>query len=178
MDMTLHGTTIIAVRKDGQVAMAGDGQVTFGNTVMKGNARKVRRLYDEQVLVGFAGATADAFTLFEKFEGKLKEFKGDITRAAVELAKDWRMDKMLRRLEAMLLVADRNKSLLISGTGDVVEPEEGVIAIGSGGNFAYASALAYMDEGSLSAKDIAFRSLKIAARICIYTNESIILEEL
>lgn len=176
---TMKATTILAVQKDGKTAMAGDGQVTLGNTVMKGNARKVRTIYDGKVLVGFAGATADAFTLFERFEGRIKEYKGDITRAAVELAKEWRTDRMLRRLEAMLLVADAEKILLISGTGDVIEPEEGAIAIGSGGSYAYAAALAYIDSKvELSALEIAERSLKIAADICIYTNQQIISEEL
>ena len=174
---TMKATTILAIRKDGKTAMAGDGQVTLGNTVMKGNARKVRTIYDGRILVGFAGATADAFTLFERFEGRIKEYNGDITRAAVELAKDWRTDRMLRRLEAMLLVADTDKMLLISGTGDVIEPEMGAIAIGSGGSYAYAAALAYLDSGSdLGALDIAERSLKIAADICIYTNQRIISE--
>jgi ATP-dependent HslUV protease, peptidase subunit HslV len=176
--MSFHATTVIAVRKDGQVAMAGDGQVTIGNTIMKGSARKVRRIYDEKVLVGFAGATADAFTLFERFEGKVSEYKGDITRASVELAKEWRTDRMLRRLEAMLLVADRRTTLLISGTGDVVEPDEGAIAIGSGGQYAYSAALAYLDSSDLSAKEIAERSMRIASAICIYTNDHILVEEL
>jgi len=176
--MSFKGTTILAVRKDDSVAMAGDGQVTLGNTVMKGHARKVRRMYNDEVITGFAGATADAFTLFERFEGKVKEYNGDITRAAVELAKEWRTDRVLRKLEAMLLVANRKKTLLISGTGDVVEPDEGAIAIGSGGNYAYAAALAYLDNSSLSASEIAKRSMKIAAGICIYTNDNIILEEL
>lgn len=175
---TFYGTTILAVRKDGKVAMAGDGQVTLGETVMKGNARKVRRMYDGKVLAGFAGATADAFTLFERFEGRVKEYNGDITRAAVELAKEWRTDRMLRRLEAMLLVADANKTLLISGTGDVVEPEHGVIAIGSGGNYAYAAALAYLDSSDYSALEIAERAMGVAARICIYTNDQFTVEEL
>ena len=173
-----RGTTVLAVLKDGKLAMGGDGQVTFANTVLKANARKVRRIYDGKILVGFAGATADAFTLFERFERKIKEYGGDMTRAAVELAKDWRTDRVLRRLEAMLLAGDKEKLLLISGTGDVVEPEEGVIAIGSGGNFAYAAALAYLDEGKLSAREIVERSLRIAARICIYTNGEIIVEEI
>jgi ATP-dependent HslUV protease, peptidase subunit HslV len=176
--MSMHATTIIAVRKDDTVAMAGDGQVTLGQTVMKGNARKVRRMYDGKVLAGFAGATADAFTLFEHFEGKLKQHGGDITRSAVELAKQWRTDRTLRRLEAMLLVADKTKTLLVSGTGDVVEPENNAIAIGSGGSFAYAAALAYIDSSDLSAKEIALRSMKIASGICIYTNDQIVLEEL
>ena len=174
----MHGTTILAVRKDGRVAMAGDGQVTMGDTVMKGNARKVRRIYDDKVLVGFAGATADAFTLFERFEGKLSEYSGDITRAAVELAKEWRMDRMLRRLEALLLVSDLEHMYLVSGTGDVVEPEAGAIAIGSGGNFALAAALAYLDTEQLTAREIATKSLAIAGRICIYTNSEITVEEL
>ena len=174
----IRSTTVIAVRKDGKVAMAGDGQVTMGNTVMKGNARKVRRLYDGKVLTGFAGATADAFNLFDKFESKIKEYAGDITRAAVELAKQWRTDKALRQLEALLLVANAEKILLISGTGDVIEPENDVLAIGSGGNYAYAAALAYMESSDLSAKEIAEKSLKIAGNICIYTNNHITVEEL
>jgi ATP-dependent HslUV protease, peptidase subunit HslV len=178
MPSKIRGTTVIAVRKDGKVAMAGDGQVTMGATVMKSNAKKVRRIYDGKVLVGFAGATADAFTLFDRFEGKVKEYGGDITRAAVELAKDWRTDKILRRLEALLLVADRKATFLISGTGDVIEPDEGVIAIGSGGTFAYAAARAYMDASTLSAREIAERSLRIASDICIYTNAEVLVEEL
>jgi ATP-dependent HslUV protease subunit HslV len=174
-----RSTTVLAVRKDGQVAMAGDGQVTFGETVMKNNARKVRRLHDGKVLCGFAGATADAFTLFDRFEEKLKEYSGDLTRAAVELAQVWRMDRNLRRLEAMLLVADKGKTLLISGTGDVVEPATDALAIGSGGNYAYAAALAYLDSGGgLSASDIARKSLTIAGDICIYTNNQLTLEVL
>jgi ATP-dependent HslUV protease subunit HslV len=173
-----HGTTILAVLKDGKLAIGGDGQVTLANTIMKANARKVRAIYDGKILVGFAGATADAFTLFERFEGKVKEYSGDLLRAAVELAKDWRTDRMLRRLEAMLLVGDKKKILLISGTGDVVEPERGVIGIGSGGNYAYAAALAYLDSADMSAREIVEKSLKIAAGICIYTNEEIIVEEL
>lgn len=174
----IRSTTVIAVKKDGKVAMAGDGQVTMGNTVMKGNARKVRRIYDGKVLTGFAGATADAFNLFDKFEAKLKEFNGDITRAAVDLAKIWRTDKALRNLEALLLVANAEKILLISGTGDVIEPETDILAIGSGGNYAYAAALAYMESSTLSAKEIAEKSLKIAGTICIYTNGNITVEEL
>ncbi len=173
-----HGTTIIAVRKDGAVAMAGDGQVTLGETVMKGNARKVRTMYDGKILTGFAGATADAFTLFERFEGKVKEYNGDITRSAVELAKEWRTDRMLRRLEAMLLVADASKTLLISGTGDVVEPESGAIGIGSGGSYAYAAALSYLDGSNFSAREIAEKSMQIAGRICIYTNDNFTVEEI
>ncbi|MEW6563877.1 MAG: ATP-dependent protease subunit HslV [Spirochaetota bacterium] len=176
--MKIRSTTVIAVRRDGKVAMAGDGQVTTGNTVMKNNARKVRRMYDGKVLSGFAGATADAFTLFERFEVKLKEYSGDLQRAAVELAKDWRMDRALRRLEAMLIVADKSKTLLISGTGDVIEPSEQALAIGSGGPYAYAAALAYLDGSTMSAREIAERSLKIAGSICIYTNDQITIEEL
>lgn len=174
----IRSTTVIAVRRDGKVAMAGDGQVTMGETVMKNNARKVRRIYDDKVLIGFAGATADAFTLFELFEQKLKEFQGDLERAAVELAKAWRMEKALRNLNALLLIADATKTLLLSGTGDVIEPAEDVIAIGSGGNYAYAAALAYLDESKLSAREIAEKSLKIASGICIYTNGNITVEEL
>ena len=174
----VHSTTIIAVRKDGKVAMAGDGQVTFGQTVMKNNARKVRRMYEGKVLCGFAGATADALTLFERFEAKLKEYSGDLARAAVELAKEWRTDRSLRRLEAMLLVADVSKIFLLSGTGDVIEPAENVLAIGSGGNYAYAAALAYLEGSSFSAAEIAEKSLKVAGSICIYTNMQITLEEL
>ena len=173
-----RGTTIIAVRKDEKLAMAGDGQVTMGNTIMKGNARKVRKIFGGKIVVGFAGATADAFTLFEKFENKVKEYVGDLTRAAVELAKDWRTDRILRKLEALLLVADKKKIFLISGTGDVIEPEEGIIAIGSGGNYAYAAARAYMETGSLSAREIAEKSLNIASDICIYTNKEILVEEI
>ncbi len=173
-----HGTTILVIHRNGEVAMAGDGQVTLGETVMKGNARKVRKIYDDKVLVGFAGATADAFTLFDRFEGKVKEYGGDITRAAVELAKEWRTDRMLRRLEAMLLVADLKKILLISGTGDVIEPEEGLIAIGSGGNYAYSAALAYMEASDLDAREVAERAMKIAAKICIYTNAQCVVEVL
>ena len=176
--MKIRSTTVLAVRRGGKVAMAGDGQVTMGATVMKSNARKVRKVYDGKVLVGFAGATADAFTLFDHFEAKIKEYSGDLTRAAVELAKDWRTDKMLRRLEALLLVADAEKTLLLSGTGDVIEPAENVIAIGSGGPYAYAAALAYLDAGDLSAAEIAKRSLGIAAGICIYTNAQVTVEEL
>lgn len=174
----IRSTTVIAVRRNGQVAMAGDGQVTMGNTVTKGNARKVRTINDGKILTGFAGGTADAFTLFELFEAKIKEYSGDITRAAVELAKEWRTDRMLRRLEALLLTADKEKIFLISGNGDVVEPEHGVLAIGSGGNYAYAAALAYMDSSDLSAREIAEKSLGIAGEICIYTNNHIQVEEI
>lgn len=158
--------------------MAGDGQVTMGETIMKSNARKVRTIHNGTVLSGFAGATADAFTLLEHFEVKLKEYQGDLTRAAVELAKEWRTDKMLRKLEALLLVADNEKTLLLSGTGDVIEPAKDVIAIGSGGNYAYAAAMAYLDCSDLSAAEIAKRSLGIAGDICIYTNDHILVEEL
>ena len=174
----IRSTTVIAVKKDGKVAMAGDGQVTMGNTVVKGNARKVRRIFDGKVLTGFAGATADAFTLFDKFESKLKEFNGDLTRSAVELAKQWRTDRTMSKLEALLLVADSEKILLISGGGDVIEPETDILAIGSGGNYAYAAALAYMEASSFSAKEIAEKSLKIAGNICIYTNLNVVVEEL
>ena len=177
-NLRIRSTTIIAVRREGKVAMAGDGQVTMGETVMKNNARKVRRLMEGKVLCGFAGATADAFTLFDRFEGKLKEYSGDLARAAVELARDWRTDRALRRLEAMLLVADRHKTLLVSGTGDVIEPAKDVLAIGSGGNYAYAAALAFLEGSDFSAREIAERSLKIAGDICIYTNHEITLEEL
>lgn len=173
-----RSTTVIAVRKNGKIAMAGDGQVTMGETIMKPNAKKVRTIYDGKILTGFAGATADAFTLLEKFEIRVKEYSGDLVRAAVELAKDWRTDKMLRNLQALLLVADKDKTLLISGTGDVIEPADDVLAIGSGGNFAYASALAYMENPELTAREIAVKSLEIAGRICIYTNDSITVEEL
>lgn len=177
--MEIHGTTILCVRKDGKVAMAGDGQVTMGESiVMKGNARKVRKIFDDKILCGFAGSTADAFTLLERFEGKLKKYSGDITRASVELAKDWRMDRALRRLEAMLLVADKGRTLLLSGNGDVIEPEEGAMAIGSGGNYAFAAAKAYLDGSDLSAREIAERSLNIAGDICIFTNKNITVEEL
>jgi len=174
----MHGTTILGVKINDKVAIGGDGQVTLGNTVVKATAQKIRRLYDGKVIAGFAGATADAFTLFEKFEGKLKECKGNLKRAAVELAKDWRSDKILRRLEAMIIVADKNTLLLISGTGDVLEPDEGIIAIGSGGNYALAAAKAFVENKKLSASQIVEHSLKIAADICIYTNNNIMIEEL
>lgn len=174
----IRSTTVIAIRRNGKVAMAGDGQVTMGETVMKPNARKVRKIYDGRILTGFAGATADAFTLLERFEAKVKEFAGDITRAAVELAKDWRTDKALRNLQALLLVADAEKTLLISGTGDVIEPAEDALAIGSGGNYAYAAALAYLESTELSALEIAQKSMAIAGKICIYTNDHILVEEL
>lgn len=172
------GTTILSVRRPNQVVLGGDGQVSLGDTVMKGNARKVRRLFNDQVIAGFAGATADAFTLFERFEGKLEKHSGNLTRAAVELAKDWRTDRMLRRLEALLAVADRRVSLIISGTGDVIEPEHGIIAIGSGGAYAKAAARALHDNTELSARDIVDKALMIAGEICIYTNQNLTIEEL
>ena len=173
-----RGTTILAVRRDGRVVICGDGQVTLGNTVMKGNARKVRRLYDDRVLAGFAGGTADAFTLFERFEGKLDKFSGNLTRAAVELAKDWRTDRSLRRLEALLIVADKEAMLVISGNGDVIDPEMGVVAIGSGGPYAQAAARALYENTELTSREIAERALTIAADICIYTNRNLTIEEL
>ena len=166
----IHGTTIVSVRNDRQVAIGGDGQVSMGQTIMKGNARKVRRLHDDKVLAGFAGGTADAFTLFERFEGVLDKYHGNLTRADVELAKDWRSDRALRRLEALLVVADREATLLVSGTGDVIEPEAGVIAIGSGGPFAQAAARALNENTELDPADIVEKSLSIAADICVYTN--------
>jgi ATP-dependent HslUV protease, peptidase subunit HslV len=172
-----HGTTILAVRRNGAIAMGGDGQVTLGNTVMKGNARKVRRLYNDKVLAGFAGGTADAFTLFERFEGKLEKY-GNLTRAAIELAKDWRSDRYLRRLEALLLVGDAEKIFVISGNGDVIEPEYAVAAIGSGGQFAQAAARALVENTELDARGIVDRALNIAAEICIYTNRNLVIEEL
>ncbi|OHD11015.1 MAG: HslU--HslV peptidase proteolytic subunit [Spirochaetes bacterium GWD1_27_9] len=173
-----RSTTVLVIRKDGQVAMAADGQVTLGATVMKSNAKKLRRIYDNKVLIGFAGSTADAFNLFDKFEGKVSEYRGNIVRASVELAKEWRTDKILRRLEAMLVVADKENTLIISGSGDVVEPDMGIAAIGSGGNYALSAARAYMECSNYSASEIATKSLEIAADICIYTNHSITLEEL
>jgi ATP-dependent HslUV protease subunit HslV len=174
---SFHGTTILGVRRNGVVALGGDGQVTLGNTVMKGNARKVRRLYNGKVLAGFAGGTADAFTLFERFEGKLEKY-GNLTRAAIELAKDWRTDRFLRRLEALLCVADVSSSFIISGNGDVIEPEHHLMAVGSGGPFAHAAARALLESSDLDARTIVERSLNIAADICIYTNRNIVIEEL
>ena len=175
----IKATTIVAVKYKDQVALAGDGQVTMGDTVMKSTSRKVRRLYNDEILAGFAGTSADAFTLFEKFEGKLEEFHGNLERAAVELAKEWRTDKMLRKLEALLLVADKEKILLISGTGDVIEPDDEILAIGSGGPYAKAAARALLDNNNdLTAKEIATKALKIAADICIYTNDNIVIEDL
>jgi ATP-dependent HslUV protease subunit HslV len=172
-----RGTTIVSVRRGGVVALGGDGQVTHGNVVMKHNARKVRRLADDRVLAGFAGGTADAFTLFERFERKLEQY-GNLRRAAIELAKDWRGDRLLRRLEALLCVADREVSLIVSGTGDVVEPEQDLLAIGSGGPYAQAAALALLENTELDPRSIVERALRIAARICIYTNEELVIETL
>jgi ATP-dependent HslUV protease subunit HslV len=174
----LRGTTILSVRRNGKVVIGGDGQVSMGNTVMKGNARKVRRLYKNQVLAGFAGATADAFTLFERFEGKLEKHSGHLVRAAVELAKDWRTDRMLRRLEALLCVADSKASLILTGNGDVIEPENDLMAIGSGGPFAQSAATALLENTELSARDIVEKGLAIAADICVYTNHNRVIEEL
>ncbi len=173
-----RGTTILSVRRNGKVVIGGDGQVSMGNTIMKGNARKVRRLHDGQVLAGFAGGTADAFTLFERFEGQLQKHSGNLVRAAVELAKDWRTDRMLRRLEALLTVADREASLIISGNGDVIEPEGSIMAIGSGGPYAQAAATALLENTELSARDIVEKGLAIAADICVYTNHNRVIEEL
>lgn len=173
-----HGTTILSVRRNGKVVIGGDGQVSMGNTVMKGNARKIRRLYNEKVLAGFAGATADAFTLFERFEGKLQKHQGHLVRSAVELAKDWRMDKMLRRLEALLCVADKEASLIISGNGDVIEPENYLMAIGSGGHFAESAARALLKHTKMDAKKIIASSLNIAADICVFTNHNLTIESL
>lgn len=173
-----RGTTILAVRRHGKVVIGGDGQVTLGNTVMKGNARKVRRLYKDRVLAGFAGGTADAFTLFERFEGKLEKHQGNLTRAAVEMAKDWRTDRVLRRLEALLIVADTTATLMITGNGDVIEPEHDLIAIGSGGPFAQSAALALYQNTELDALSIVEKALGIAAGICIYTNGNLTIEEL
>ena len=173
-----HGTTVLAVRRDGRVVIGGDGQVTLGYTIMKGNARKVRRLYQNKILAGFAGGTADAFTLFERFEGKLEKHSGNLTRSAVELAKDWRTDRLLRRLEAMLIVADPTTILIISGNGDVVEPEHDLAAIGSGGAYAQAAAQALLEHTQLDARTIVEQALKIAADICIYSNHQVTIEEL
>jgi ATP-dependent HslUV protease, peptidase subunit HslV len=174
----IRSTTVLAVRRDGHVVLAGDGQVTMGNTVVKSSARKIRRLHEGKIVAGFAGSAADGLTLFEKFEARLKEYGGNLTRAAVELAKDWRTDRALRRLEALLLVADREKTLLLSGTGDVIEPDGDAAAIGSGGSYALAAARALLDATQLSARDIAERAMAIAGDICIYTNGSRTFEEL
>ena len=176
--MKMHGTTILSVRRNGKVVIGGDGQVSMGDTIMKGNARKVRRLYEEQVIAGFAGGTADAFTLFERFEGKLQKHQGNLVRAAVELTKDWRTDRILRRLEALLAVADSSASLIITGSGDVIEPEHGIMAIGSRGTYAKAAALALLKESDLDARIIVERSLSIAAELCVYTNSEFTIEEL
>jgi ATP-dependent HslUV protease subunit HslV len=173
-----HGTTILSVRRGGAVALGGDGQVTLGNVVLKGGAKKVRRLYQDRIIAGFAGGTADAFTLFERFEAKLDKHQGNVMRSAVELAKDWRTDRVLRRLEAMLAVADREHSLVITGMGDVLEPEQGIVAIGSGGPYAQAAARALLENSELSARDIVERALAIAADICIYTNHQRTIEVL
>ncbi len=174
-----HGTTIVSVRHGGRVAMAGDGQVSVGQTIMKRSARKVRRLHGDRVLAGFAGSTADALTLFDKFEAKLQAFSGVLRRAAVELAKEWRTDRVLRRLEAMLVVADTDNSLLVSGVGDVIEPDDGILAIGSGGNFALAAARALVRHNpAMSAREIAEAAMKVASEICVYTNDQFIIEEL
>jgi ATP-dependent HslUV protease subunit HslV len=174
----LHGTTILSVRRNGRTAIAGDGQVTIGATVMKHNAKKVRKMYNDKILAGFAGATADAFTLFEKFETKLEQYHGNLTRAAVELAKDWRTDRVLRRLEALMIVTDAERSFVISGSGDVIEPENGIAAIGSGGAFALAAARALVEHTELDVRKVVEEAMKIAADICIYTNKEISIEEL
>jgi ATP-dependent HslUV protease subunit HslV len=176
--LDLHATTILAVRHQGHVVMVGDGQVTVGQTIMKSNARKVRRLYQDRVLAGFAGAGADALTLFERFETKLGQVNGNLRRAAVELAKDWRTDRLLRRLEALLVIADRESSLVVSGTGDVIEPEDGCCAIGSGGNFALAAARALVRHSTLEARQVVEEAMRIAAAICVYTNDHLTVEEL
>ncbi len=174
----IQSTTIVCVRHQGRLAIAGDGQVSMGQTILKQTARKIRRLHDNQVLAGFAGSTSDAFALFARFEGKLEEYKGNLSRAAIELAKDWRLDRALRRLEALLIVADKTTSFLISGTGDVVEPDDGIIAIGSGGPYALAAARALIAHTDLTAKDIALEAMRISAGICVYTNSEIAVEEL
>lgn len=174
----LYGTTILAVQRNGKTAIAGDGQVTVGATVMKHNAKKVRKLYNDKILAGFAGATADAFTLFEKFESKLDQYHGNLTRAAVELAKDWRTDKVLRRLEALMIVADNEHAFILSGNGDVIEPENGISAIGSGGPYALAAARALAEHTKLGTRAIVEEAMKIAAEICIYTNKEVTIEEL
>ena len=173
-----HGTTILCVRRDNHVVIGGDGQVSMGNTVMKGNARKIRRLYHDRVIAGFAGGTADAFTLIERFEGKLEKYSGHMVRSAVELAKDWRTDRMLRRLEALLLVADEKETLVITGNGDVIEPEHGAVAIGSGGHYALSAARALLENSELEAKEIVEKSMGIAADVCVFTNQSLVIEEL
>jgi ATP-dependent HslUV protease, peptidase subunit HslV len=178
METKIRSTTILCVRRDGKVAVVGDGQVSFNNTVMKATARKVRRMKNDKVIAGFAGSTADALTLFEKFEAKLDEFSNNLTRAAVELAKEWRTDRMLRRLEALLIVADKDKTFTLTGNGDVVEPDDGLAAIGSGGPYALSAARALLKNTKLSAKEIALESMRIAADICIFTNDQFVIEEL
>jgi ATP-dependent HslUV protease subunit HslV len=177
-DMVIRATTVICVRRDSQVAMAGDGQVTVGNTVMKRGAAKVRRLYHDRILAGFAGSAADAFALFSRFEAKLEEYRGNMERAVVELAKDWRMDKYLRQLQAMLIVTNNERAYLISGTGDLIQPDDGILAIGSGGPYALAAARALMKHTQMSASEIAAESLRLASEICIYTNDNITVESL
>jgi len=174
----MHGTTILAMRKDGYVVMAGDGQVTLGDTVVKHQAKKVRKMYNDQILAGFAGSTADAFTLFERLEGKLEQYSGNLKRAAVELAKDWRMDRALRRLEALLIAADRNECLILSGSGDVIEPDDNIAAVGSGGTYALAAARALAAHSQLSTRQIVEEAMRIAASICIYTNTEFTIQEL
>jgi ATP-dependent HslUV protease subunit HslV len=176
--MEIRGTTILCVRKAGSVVIAGDGQVTMNNVVLKANARKIRKLYEDKVLAGFAGSTSDAFTLFERFEAKLKEYRGNLTRAAVEMGKDWRTDRVLRRLEALMIVADTSKTFLLSGTGDVIEPDDDICGIGSGGHYAMAAAKALIHYTDFSAREIAVKAMDIASDICIYTNKSIVYEEL
>jgi ATP-dependent HslUV protease, peptidase subunit HslV len=179
MDQTIHATTVICVRRDGKIAMAGDGQVTVGNTIMKHGAAKVRRLYHDKIIAGFAGSAADAFALFSRFEAKLEEYRGNLDRSVIELAKDWRLDKYLRQLQAMLIVANGEKSFLVSGTGDLIQPDEdGILAIGAGGPFALAAARALMEHTSMSAEQIAVEAMRVAAGICIYTNENITVESL
>lgn len=178
MGLTFHATTILAVRRDERVVLAGDGQVTLGNTVVKQSARKIRRLYNDKILAGFAGSAADSFALFSRFEAKLEQYRGNLERSAVELAKDWRTDRALRRLEAMLIVVDRQSMFLLSGTGDLIEPDGGIIGIGSGGAFAQAAAQALAGNTTLGAREIAERSMAIASEICIYTNSHITVEEL
>ncbi len=178
MRQKVRSTTVCAVRRDGKVVICADGQVTFGNTVMKSNTRKIRRLYNDKIIVGFAGATADAFKLFDNLETKIKEHSGDLTRAVVEMAKDWRSDKILRRLEAMMIVVDKDKTFVLSGAGDVMEPDSDAVAIGSGGAYALAAAKALLQNTELSSSEIAKKSLEIASSICIYTNTNIIMEEL
>lgn len=176
--MVIRSTTIIIVRRDGEVAIGGDGQVSLGNTIMKKGAKKIRKIYEDKILAGFAGAAADAFTLFDKLDEKLKEYKGNLTRAAVEMAKEWRMDKFLRRLEALLAVADKERSLIISGNGEIIEPDDGIVAIGSGSGYAIAAARALIAHSNLNAREIVQRSLQLAAEICVFTNDQISIESL